>query len=126
MKESDLRDLALTIFPTLALTLPRQMYLVLILVYLKHYALIILVLELLILMIVASFYFKNDRSKAIMGAIASIFGPCFRVVLHIFRVSYFSRKAKKTQPNFREKCEKLRKILLPSVNPSLDLKLRQN
>ena len=79
MKEHDWRDMVLTFLPTLALTLPRQMYLVLVLAYLKLYALILLALEAILLMIVASFYFKNDRSKAIMGAIASIFGPCFRV-----------------------------------------------
>ena len=79
MKDSDWRDLILTFIPTMALTLPRQMYLVLILAYLKGYSLILIGLELMLLMLVASIYFKNDMSKAIIGAIASIFGPCFRV-----------------------------------------------
>ena len=37
------------------------------------------------------------------------------LVLHIFRVSNFSRKAKKNHLIFREKCEKLRKIQIPSI-----------
>ena len=69
MKEHDWRDMVLTFLPTLALTLPRQMYLVLVLAYLKEYALILLSLEAILLMIVASFYLKNDKSKAIIGAI---------------------------------------------------------
>ena len=79
IKEYDWRDLALTFVPTLALTLPRQIYLVLLLSYLKKFALALIALEVLILLCVAAVYSKADRSKAFIGAIASVFGPCFRV-----------------------------------------------
>ena len=69
----------LTFIPTMALIFPRQMYLVLILSYLKQYAFIVIGMEVVLLMIVSSFYFKKDKSQAMIGAIASIFGPCFRV-----------------------------------------------
>ena len=79
IKEFDWRDLVLTFVPTLALTLPRQIYLVLLLSYMKEFALALIALEVLILLIVAAVYSKADRSKAFIGAIASVFGPCFRV-----------------------------------------------
>lgn len=71
--------MVLTIFPTLAITAPRLVYLVLVLAYLKQYAIILIGLEVLVLMSVTAFYFKIDRNKAMMGSIASIFGPCFRL-----------------------------------------------
>ena len=79
IKEYDWRDLVLTFVPTLALTLPRQIYLVLLLSYMKQFALALIALEVLLLLTVAAFYSKADRSKAFIGAIASVFGPCFRV-----------------------------------------------
>ena len=82
IKEYDWRDLVLTFFPTLALTLPRQICLVLLLSYMKQFALALIALEALLLLTVAAFYSKADRSKAFIGAIASVFGPCFRVDEH--------------------------------------------
>ena len=71
--------MTLTFLHTLALTLPRQLYLVFILAYLKRFSLILIGLEVLLLTILASFYWKYDKKKAMIGAIASLFGPCFRV-----------------------------------------------